>query len=222
MNKRVWLSYIIDKDTPLYGGRVENLNIYKTSSIKNNQIANDTKIETTVHIGTHIDMPYHFYENGQTIDDFSIDFWFFDNPLIIHIKPQGYIIEEELINELDNKDKNSDILIVKTGLCTKRATKDYWEKNYGFSPKIYEYLTYNFPNIRVIGFDSISISSWQNRDLGKVSHKAFLNPKRPIIILEDMDLNNITKDTKLNNIILSPLRIKECDGLPCSVYGIYK
>ncbi len=72
LNSKIWLSYTINKETPLYGGRTENLNIYKTSSIKDGKVANDTKIETTAHIGTHIDMPYHFYEYGQTIDDFDI------------------------------------------------------------------------------------------------------------------------------------------------------
>jgi len=219
-SKKQWLSYCIDENTPLYGGRSENFNMFKTSSIKDGKVANDSRLETTVHLGTHVDMPYHFYEDGQTVDDFDIDFWFFNKPLFVELKPDNYVIKNELINLLENvEDDNYDILIVKTGLCACRGEKQYWEENYGFAPEIYDYLIDKFPTIKVFGFDSISISSWQNRDLGKVSHKAFLNPKKPILILEDIDLNNISSDMKLKSIIVSPLRIKNCDGLPCTVIG---
>ncbi|WP_415397881.1 cyclase family protein [Sulfurimonas sp. CS5] len=219
--KKIWLSYIINKNTPLYGGRSENFNIYKTSSMDNGDLANDTRIETTVHIGTHIDMPYHFHNNGQTIDDYDIDFWFFNKPLFIEIRPKNFIIKDEVIELLENqKTKDYDILIVKTGICNFRSEDKFWEKNYGFSPALYDYLRTNFPSIRIMGFDSISISSWQDRDLGKVAHKAFLNPEKPILILEDMDLSNIRVDTNLKEILISPLRIDNCDGLPCTVFGV--
>jgi len=217
---KVWLSYPINDKTPLYGGRVENLNIYKTSSILDGKVANDTKIETTVHVGTHIDLPYHFHENGQTINDFDISFWFFKKPLFIELKPDGFVIKNELINQLESMEDNDyDILIVKTGICDFRNEEKYWKENYGFAPEVYEYLVDKFPSIRVLGFDSISISSWQNRELGKTAHKIFLNPKKPILILEDMDLNLINVDEDLKAILISPLRIENCDGLPCTVYG---
>lgn len=217
---KVWLSYSIGKNTPLYGGRVENFKIYKTSSIKDGKIANDTNLETTVHIGTHIDMPYHFYEDGQTIEDFDIDFWFFKKPLFIELKPDNFVIKDELIKILEDiKSDSYDILIVKTGIGIFREKEIFWKKNYGFAPEVYEYLIKQFPNIRVIGFDSISISSWQERELGKIAHKTFLNPKKPILILEDMNLSDLNSNVNLKNILISPLRIDKCDGLPCTVFG---
>ena len=219
-DKNIWLSYCLTNDTPLYGGRSENFNMYKTSSIKEGKVANDTKIETTVHIGTHIDMPYHFYENGQTIDDFDIDFWCFKSPLFMEFKPDDFIIKDDLISRLEDiEDKAYDILIIKTGICAFRDKEIFWKENYGLAPEVYYYLLEKFPHIRVVGFDSISISNWQDRALGKISHQAFLNPKKPILVLEDMDLNNIDGKTKLKSILVSPLRIQECDGLPCTVFA---
>lgn len=221
MKKKIWLSHIIDSNTPLYGGRTENFNIYKTSSINDGKLANDTRIETTVHVGTHIDMPYHFHKDGQTIEDYDIDFWFFSNPLVIDFQPDDYIIEDDLISLLEDiEDIGYDILIVKTGLCHKREGRVFWEYNYGFSPNVYKYLRKKFKNIKVMGFDSISMSSWQNRDLGKISHKVFLNPKDPILLLEDMDLRNINQNTCLSQVSIIPLRISQCDGLPCTVFGV--
>jgi kynurenine formamidase len=216
----IFLSYILDEQTPTYGDRNKFEQI-KRSDITNGDVANDTAISTTVHIGTHIDMPYHFYEYGQTIEDFDTNFWIFQNPLIIEINQDELIINKKLIKKLKKiKDIGYDILIVKSGICTIRGQKEFWKKNYGFHRDIYEYLIVNFPCIRVFGFDSISVSSFQDRMIGRESHKVFLNPNKPILLLEDMDLRNINEKTKLNKIIVSPLRISQCDGLPCTVFGI--
>lgn len=220
MSKNIYLSYILDKKTPTYGNR-NRFNIYKKSNIEKGDIANDSFVETTVHIGTHIDMPYHFYEKGQTIEDFEADFFFFRKILFVELKPNNIIIKNELLKILENVEYKNlyEIIIVKTGICYERDKEIFWEKNYGFHPEIGNYITKNFPKVRVFGFDSISVSSFTNRMLGRESHRVFLNPDRPVLLLEDMDLRNINKNTIIKKIIISPLRIKKCDGLPCTVIG---
>ena len=230
MSKIIYLSHIIDKSTPTYGNR-NIFNIEKKSSIIKGDVANDSFISTTVHIGTHIDMPYHFYEDGQTIEDYETEFWIFNQENIIflelELENEELIIRDELISKLENTKNNSQfsifnsqLLIVKTGICHKRDKREFWEKNYGFHPDISDYLRENFPNIKIFGFDSISVSSWQDRMLGRESHKRFLNPKKPILLLEDMDLRNIDENIKFKEMIVSPLRIAQCDGLPCTVFGV--
>jgi len=216
----VYLSYILDKNTPTYGdkNRFEQI---KKSDMDRGDIANDTSISTTVHIGTHIDMPYHFYKNGETIESFDANFWFFNRVLFLEIKPDGYIVKDELIKKLDSiEDIGYEILVVKTGICYKRESKEFWAENYGFHPDIYNYLVDKFPKIRVVGFDSISVSSLTDRMLGRESHKRFLNPRKPILLLEDMDLREVNKNHTIQELIISPLRISKCDGLPCTVFGI--
>jgi len=216
----IFLSYILDKKTPTYGNR-NKFEITKKSDICSGDIANDSFVSTTVHIGTHIDMPYHFYEKGQTIEDFNADFWMFKKPLIIELKSDNLVIDEQLIKKLDLiEDIGYDILIVKTGICNIRDKSEFWERNYGFHPDIYDYLIKNFKTIRVFGFDSISVSSFKNRMIGREAHRRFLNPKQPILLLEDMDLKAIYEKIKIKEIIVSPLRVSNCDGLPCTVFGV--
>jgi len=231
-SKLIYLSYVLDRQTPTYGNRNE-FELEKKNSIKNGDIANDSFISTTVHIGTHIDMPYHFYENGQTIEDFDANFWIFQQKEILFVKlrmeNEKLIIRDELINKLKKIKNNSQfsilnfrLLIVKTGICYIRNKEEFWEKNYGFHPDIADYLRENLPNIKIFGFDSISVSSWQDRMLGRKAHKAFLNPKHPILLLEDMNLCDINEDTIFKEIIVSPLRISKCDGLPCTIFAKIK
>jgi len=216
----IFLSYILDSKTPTYGNRNRFKQIKKSDILKGN-IANDTSMSTTVHVGTHIDMPYHFYKDGQTIENYDADFWVFKKPLIIEIKQDELIVDKQLIKRLDNiEDIGYDILIVKTGICDIRSDRKFWEENYGFNGDIYDALIIKFPSIRVFGFDSISVSSFQHRMIGREAHQKFLNPKRPILLLEDMDLRNIDENIAIREIIISPLRISNCDGLPCTVFGI--
>ena len=211
-----YLSYILDKNTPTYGNR-NIFKIEKRCNISTGDIANDSNISTTVHIGTHIDMPYHFYKNGQTIEDFNIDFWNFEKPIFLEIQPRDFLIFDEVVEKLEQiENMGQDILIIKTGICYFREKEKYWKENYGFSEKLYDYLIKHFPQIRVFGFDSISISSFQNRMEGRKAHKRFLNPEKPILILEDMDLRGVTNLVKIQVI---PLRIADSDGLPCTVIG---
>ena len=183
-------------------------------------VANDTSISTTVHIGTHIDMPYHFYENGQTIESYDADFWQFKKVLFVEIKPNNLIIHHELLHTLDSiEDIGYELLIVKTGICHRRDSKVFWHDNYGFHADIYDYLQEFFPSLRVLGFDSISVSSIQDRMMGREAHRRFLNPKKPILLLEDMDLTALDARTQLKEVLIAPLRIEQCDGLPCTIFG---
>ena len=218
--KNIYLSYILEQNTPTYGNRNKFIAV-KKSNISKGDIANDTTIETTVHIGTHIDMPYHFFEDGQTIEDFDIDFFNFKNILFIELNLKNLIIKDELIGKLESIENKEfpELLIVKTGICYKRDTKEFWESNFGFDSSLADYLRQFFPNIRVFGFDSISVSSFQNRMIGREAHKTFLNPQKPILLLEDMDLTNVDKNTKFKRVIIAPLRISKCDGLPCTIIG---
>lgn len=219
MSKTIFLSYVLDENTPTYGDR-NRFKQVKNSDISKGDVANDTAISTTVHMGTHIDMPYHFYEDGQTIENYAANFWVFKKPLFVEIEQDDLIINEKLIDKLNSiEDIGYDILIVKTGICNKRKSPEFSQENYGFHGDIYNLLIDKFSSIRIIGFDSISVSSFANRMIGRESHKRFLNPKKPILLLEDMDLRYVDKNTIFKELIISPLRIAKCDGLPCTVLG---
>ena len=74
-----------------------------------------------------------------------------------------------------------------------------------------------FKKIRIIGLDSVSISSRQHRDAGRIVHKKLLNPKKPVLIIEDMNLTKITSKTRLKKIIIAPVMVSKTDGAPCKI-----
>lgn len=222
-SKRLYLSYILDTNTPTYGNR-NKFECVKKSDISKGDVANDSFMSTTVHIGTHIDMPYHFFKEGQTIKNFSIDYFSSNKVLFIDIMPRNTIIKDDLVALLHNVQNKLEyeFLIIKTGICNKRDEEIFWKENYGLDPSLSDYIRKEFSKVRILGFDSISVSSFANRMLGREAHRAFLDPKQPLLILEDMDLRDLDKNSTIMNMDIVPIRIAKCDGLPCTVLAEVK
>lgn len=205
-SRHVFLSYALDVSTPVYGNK-DSLEILQN------------KISMSAHMGTHIDFPSHFFEGAPSVDEYSADFFIFTKPLVVEIKPENKIIKDELISLLSGvKDDGFDILLAKTRGGNSRGEDEYALSGYGFAPEVAIFLREKYPKIRVFGFDTISISSFSDRELGRTAHRAFLDPANPILLLEDMDLREIG-DNGLKKIIVSPLRISGFDGAPCTVIG---
>jgi kynurenine formamidase len=74
----------------------------------------------------------------------------------------------------------------------------------------------------MIGLDMISLSSFAARDLGRQSHRAFLDHEAPILIIEDMDLSQLSEKQGIEQVIVSPLRVAQGDGSPCTVIAKIK
>ena len=152
-----YLSHILDNDTPTYGNEY-SISIKQSHNIENGAIANESNIATTTHIGTHIDFPYHFFSEGQTIENYNASFWVFSDPLIVEMEVKNEIIKDELISVLEqfHHQKNTDLIMVKTGAESIRRSKKFWAENPGFDPSLYDYLIYTFPKLRVFGFTASS------------------------------------------------------------------
>ncbi|MEM0492463.1 MAG: cyclase family protein [Candidatus Thermoplasmatota archaeon] len=220
----VLLSYNIDKDTPVYGGR-EGFKSKTQTSISDGDSANTAIWCLPNHIGTHVDFPYHFYEDGQTINDFPLAFWLCNGDTVQLIDTEN--IEEEYLVKpehliLENYNRNAEVVLLKTNMYRYRGSSRYWEYNLGVSLELEEWLREKFKKIRIFGLDSISISSWQHREIGRTVHRKFLNPKKPVLIVEDMKLSGLDRYTVFRTIFFVPFMIDGADAVPCTVIGEIK
>ena len=219
MNNWVYLSYPLDAGTPAYGG-AESITIEHNKDMNNGDSCNTSKWCFSSHLGTHVDLPKHFSRDGKGVTDFPANYWIFNTPFLIDISPVrlGTLVQPSDI-DLESVSPDTDLLIIKTGFCDYRSEEIYWKQNPGFSPQFAQILRKKFPNLRVFGFDSISVSSFMHRDIGREAHRAFLDDTRPIFLLEDMDLDQIGTHTELKKVIVSPLLVHGADGAPCTVLG---
>lgn len=203
-----FLSYFLKEDTPTYGGNEGTVRFVKERSISKGDTSNNMKFEFPGHVGTHIDFPYHFSDNGKKCVDYPASFWIFNK--IGYLKCAIHEIEKNL----ETLSTDIEILIVKTGFGNKRGTPEYWSSQPVVPSSIAGVMKKKFPNIRVFGFDLISLTSKLDRTEGKKAHIEFLLQNN-ILILEDMDLYNL--ESTPSSILIAPLQIAEADGVPCNV-----
>ena len=213
----LYLSYPIHPLMPAYGGN-EAFFDEPEKAIEKGDSCNTRNWRMSNHIGTHIDCPRHFSPKGSTIDDYPAGFWVFKKTVLFEI---NNVKPAQLINsiDIDIKKVNTDVelLLFKTGFGNFRNEPQYWARNPGLHPDLASFLRRVFPNLRVLGFDFISLSSYANRDVGRQAHKSFLDHKRPLLPLEDVNLSHIDSKTKILQVIVAPLYVNDADGAPCTV-----
>lgn len=195
------------------------MRIEPITRIANGDTANTSRYILPNHLGTHVDTPRHFFDEGPTLTDFTPEFWIFENPLLIDIPcNDDYLVEQDHVSMAINH--KADIILLRSGFEKYREESRYWMHNPGLSPRLGAWIRETYPNIRAIGVDFISITSQRHKIEGRIAHRAFLNPKspgKPVVIIEDMSLYSI--NGKLSRVLIMPLRVSGSDGGPCTVVG---
>ncbi len=222
MSNFVLLSHILRQDTPSYGNR-DKVIIRVNSSIKAGETANSScLVLSNNHIGTHIDVPRHFSIDGKRTIDYPIGDYVFNKCQIVDLpKNMACLIGPD---DLENFSIQADVelLLIRTGFEALRGQDEYWDNNPGLAPELADYLRDKFPNLRCIGFDFISVTSWKHRAEGRLAHKAFLAPENSsneIWAIEDMSLKDAPID--IMRIIVAPLMVEDGNGTAVTVIAEY-
>jgi len=209
----IFLSHVLDDETPLYGG-ARGWECIKDKEIQKGDSCNTTLLRLPGHAGTHVDAPLHFINGGKSLEEYSAENWVFKHPVLVFFEPEkGGIITPGDINI--SKSDQTDMILFCTSFERFRHDKIFWKENPGIAPETAEYLLGQCPNLKIIGMNFISISSFKHRDIGRLSHKAFL--QKGIRIIEDMHLLALQPGDNIKRVIVLPLRVMDGDGAPCTV-----
>lgn len=212
-----FLSYVLNEATPAYGGG-PSLAVEQTRDMSRGDTCNTQVWHLPNHVGTHIDMPRHFSRNGAGLDRYPPDFWICSQVCHIRLAP---VAPGRIITPLDLASHvlppATDLLLLETGFGAWRGTPAYVLENPGIDPDMAGFLRHFCPELKMIGLDVISLSGFTARDLGRQAHRAFLDHEAPILIIEDMDLSPLAGTRGIEQVIVSPLRVVQGDGSPCTV-----
>ena len=214
------LSHPLETTTPIFG--VNPPNVFKRmESIEKGDNCNSSLITLFNHNGTHVDAPRHFDKDGKRIVDYGIEDLVFSKPRLIQIpkkEKEGIGIRDMLENESDIQ--GCDLLLIRTGFHRKRDKRSYVESNPWIDNEAATFLR-QLSNLRAIGIDTISISSFSHLDIGEESHRILLAggsvPSEPKLIIEDMNLPAELETMK--RVFVIPLFISEADSAPCTVFA---
>ncbi|WP_158999122.1 cyclase family protein [Pigmentibacter ruber] len=212
-----YLSYTWGTSSPVYGNG-KKIEIKKERDLCCGDTCNTLLFSASNHVGTHFDFPLHFDKNGKNVLDYEASYFIHVKISIIKMNlDTGHLIS---ISDLKEKEKeianDTTLLLIDTGSSIYRNQEKYWKNGIGVNTGVADYLREKYPELTTIGLDTISISSFQNREIGRLVHKEFLCSPKPILIIEDLNLNGIN-NIKPKIIVSLPLRIENADGAPATV-----
>ena len=220
MSEVKFLSYQLSNETVGYGGQT-TFNAEQIRIMANGDSCNESFWKLSNHIGTHIDTPFHFSVDGKKISDYPASHWVYEKIQVVELSLSfGELISPKIVSDIIEED--TELLLLKTGFGAYKGKREYWEKNPGLSKDLAAWIRDNRPKVRTIGIDLISITSYMHRPEGKIAHDAFLSPSHPgepFTVIEDMQLSDIDKSTKIEKVVVSPLVVKNADGSPVTVFA---
>lgn len=206
---------ILDLSQPLYHN-APGAPIFSLPQVERTHIAardgfNLERLTCVTHNGTHIDAPYHFLENGTTIDAIDpVNFQGMGMTVdLMAKKPQEGITVDDL-KEYDALINEDHIVLLCTGWGYKRGfSKEYLNLSPTLTEDAANYLVKK--KIRGVGIDHFSLG-------GISTHLKILGAG--IWILEDLYLPKTLLDRREWHVIALPLLLRGASGAPARVIAV--
>ena len=195
------LSPEINEDMVVYRDKPENKpRIRVVAMIKKGGIANESRLDLYAHTGSHVDAPFHFLDDGITIDRLGLD-RFMGKAVVLDFTKVKNAITKNILKNSKIKIQKNDIVLLKT---INKPVKTY-DCLFVFLEKSgAEYLASK--KVKAVGLDSLSIE----RDQPDYNtHKILLKNNMPIF--EGLDLSKVKQGNYL--FYGFPLKVK-AEGSP--------
>ena len=213
------LSYIVNKTFKFYKDNVIGIQNMVTDTDK--KFNRETKISINSHTGTHVDYPAHFVKSGKYGDEYPINYLCSNKVQIFYfnlLKQRKPRLDLERFS-MFAIEGDTEILFINTYFYTIRNSRRYVWNSPVIDSDIPLYLKKNYPKIKAVGFDIISVTSQLDRDEGRACHYNFLSSDtgKEILIIEDVNYENLKNDSKVKEVVILPLMFKKMDGSPCAI-----
>lgn len=204
---------LIDLSYPLEHGQLNFPWDPKISVLPHNTVSsigyNITEVSLSTHQGTHLDAPFHFYDDGKTIDQIQLD-RFYGSAVLVDLAPGRYLeaktpITVEMFEAYEDKFRPGAKIVYRTG----------WDRMFGQPEFFSDFPTLTLDAARwiaerkigMLGMDTPTPSTdW------KECHLILLKESVELVIVES--LTNLDQLPDQFTFIGFPLNIKGRDGAP--------
>lgn len=160
----------------------------RVSQIQNGDICNLTTLFMCAHNGTHLDAPYHFYDNGKRVDELELERCIGEAVVVTR---DGEVTAEDIRQLMDGTDASKRLLFKGKAVITLEAAKEM-----------------NRQGIWLVGVESQTVGP---EDAPAQVHYELLG--KDVILLEGLVLGEVPDGHYLLNA--APLKLGGADGAPC-------
>jgi arylformamidase len=188
---------------PIWPGSV-GLRLVRTKRLEAGDPANVSRLDCDVHVGTHVDAPWHFLENGSTVEQLSLDVLI--GPVVVAYLPEVSAITAGDLDDLGLPPGTRRLLL-------RTQNSELWAARVTEFKKDYVALTADAARwvaehgIRLIGVDYLSVQRYGDSTL---THQILL--EAGVIILECLNLAGVQPGGY--ELICLPLKLVGAEGAP--------
>jgi arylformamidase len=174
------------------------------SKIEEGSNANVSRVDMGVHTGTHVDAPFHFLQDGSTVDKLDLSL-LAGRAYVLHL-PDVELITASVLEEAQIPPRTRRVLF-------KTRNSDYWAEGItdfqtefvGLSEDGADYLVRR--GVKLVGIDYLSIAPYKQ---SRPTHEKLLNGG--VVIVEGLDLGEVSQGRY--TIYCLPLKLANSDGAP--------
>ncbi len=197
------ITLTISPDLPTWPGD-PGIEIERVEKIEDGSNANVSRIDMGVHTGTHVDAPFHFLQDGVTVDQLNISL-LTGRAYVLHL-PDVDLITAAVLEEAQIPPRTRRVLF-------KTRNSELWEKKetvfqtdfVGLSKDGAEYLVRR--GVKLVGMDYLSVAPYKK---SRPTHERLL--EAGVVIVEGLDLSEVAQGRY--TIYCLPLKIANSDGAP--------
>ena len=201
------VSLLISEDLPVWPGD-PGISMRLSSSLAQGDQANVSQVQMGVHTGTHIDAPFHFEPDGQSIDELQLETLIGPCKVIEILDVKGAIGAHEL-KKIDLGNVVRILFKTMNSKWWKLGEKEFQKEFVHLSEDGAKHLIEH--GVKLVGIDYLSVEQFASAD--HATHHLLL--RNHVIIIEGLNLSEIS--TGNYELIALPLRLKGADGSPARV-----
>ena len=201
------VSVLISNDLPVWPGD-PGVTLRLASNLALGDVANVTQIQMGAHTGTHIDAPFHFEKDGETIDKLKIE-TLVGSCKVVEIPDAKKSIGPPELEKLDLDGTVRILFKTRNSKWWEHGEKEFQKKFVYISEQGAKFLVKK--GIKLVGIDYLSVESFESSDYA--THHLLL--RNQVIIIEGLNLSGVAEGEY--ELIALPLLIKGADGAPARV-----
>ncbi len=207
--KPIDLAYNLDPTTPVYPNyplvAIQVLESTRYTRTDGRRSLNSSKITVGIHCGTHMDAPFHFFENEISIDQVPLEVCV-GKALMIDVRSalSDGMIDVQHLKPHEAKIREIRRIVLRSGWSSKWGTLEFFTSHPMFTPEAAQFVVDCGVRLVAVDFPSVDRAPFP-------VHIAFLS--KGIIIVENLtNLAAVKKD--LFDLIVLPLKFTGRDGSP--------
>lgn len=197
------ISVGVSPDLPVWPGDPP-IEIQRLSAIEAGDEANVSYLSAGVHIGTHVDAPRHFVDDGATVEGLSLE----------ALVGEAWVVDVGDVDQIDAATLDSaGIEPSAERLLLKTRNQRIWAGGHRSFERDFAAVDESGARwlashgVRLVGIDYLSIAPWGE---AVPTHRILL--KAGIVVIEGLVLNEV--EAGRYRLICLPVKLVGCDGAP--------